>query len=90
MSISSSVATIGALKFISQTDNTANVNEDDTIKSIGICQNFAGNDNDFLDCETGNGGSGILFAVISVTSTTLAAGETVDITYKFDLVSAET
>ncbi|MCH7966401.1 MAG: hypothetical protein IIB02_03125 [Thaumarchaeota archaeon] len=85
VAVSNSVATIGSLKFISETGNTANVNEDDTINSIGICQNISG-DADYANCETG----GILFAVVSVTATTLAAGETVDITYKFDLVSAET
>jgi len=87
--ISGSIATIGPLTFISETDSTANINEGDTINSIGICQNVTGDDNDYADCATGAAG-GILFAVVSVTATQLNAGETVDITYAFNLVTAST
>lgn len=61
---------------------------DDTITGIGICQGVTGNNNDYVNCVSGNAGSGILFAVVNVTDTVLGSGETVDITYTFDITSS--
>jgi len=88
-----STAVIGPLSFASDADN---VDNNDTISGIGICQidsNVGSLDTAFggsgLGCqEGGSGTSGILFALIEVTPTTLATGETVDITYTFDITSA--
>ena len=85
--ISGSIATIGSLTFVAGGTNIAN---DETISSIGICQNEAGDNNDYANCATGGPGVGILLAVVNVTPTTLASGETVDITYTFSLVSTTT
>ncbi len=77
-------AIIGPLTF-----DTANMEAvDDIITGIGICQGVTGDNNDFANCASGNAGSGILFAVVDVTDTTLGTGETVDITYTFDLRSS--
>ena len=77
-----SKAIIGALQFAAGT----NVVNDDTIKSIGICQAKSGS-GDFANCVAGGSGSAKLLAVVDVTPTTLAIGETVDITYTFDITS---
>lgn len=81
------VATIGALTF----DSVDNIDVGETINSIGICQKDVDNSGDagFVDCELGGDGTplGLLLAVVSVTATTLGSGETVDITYTFDLTS---
>ena len=80
----SSIATIGALQFNA---GSGNVVDDDTIRSIGICQAKSG-DGDFTNCAAGgSGASAKLLAVVDVTPTTLAIGETVDITYTFDITS---
>jgi len=77
-------AVIGPLTF-----DTANLDAaGETITGIGVCQGVTANNNDFADCATGNGGAGILFAQVNVTDTTLNTGETVQITYTFDLRSA--
>ena len=79
-----SKATIGALQF---TAGAGNVNTGDTIRAIGICQATTGNA-DFINCVAGGTGSGgKLLAVVDITATTLASGETVDITYTFDITS---
>ncbi len=78
---SGGTAVIGSLQFTCGGTNCA---DDDTITAIGICQNDATDDGDFLNCAT----EGILFAVVDVTDTTLATSETVDITYTFDITSA--
>jgi len=84
------IATIGPLTFTEVDDATGNINTDQTINSIGICQKDTNNTNDegFIDCENGGAGTtGLLLAVVPVTATTLGTGETVDITYTFDLTS---
>ena len=88
-----STAVIGPLSFASGGDN---VDDGDTIAGIGICQ--VDSDSAALEfgdlgagcAEGGLGTSGILFALIEVTPTTLANGETVDITYTFDITSTTT
>lgn len=86
-----STAVIGPLSFASGGDN---VDDDDVISGIGICQldsNSAALEFGDLGVGCAEGGSatsGILFALIEVTPTTLANGETVDITYTFDITSA--
>ncbi len=86
---SGQIATIGPLTFTEVNDATGNVNTDQTIRSVGICQKDTQNagDSGFIDCELGSAGTGLLLAVVSVTATTLGSGETVDITYTFDLTS---
>lgn len=77
-------AIIGPLTF-----DVANMEAvDDIITGIGICQGVSANNVDFINCVTGNAGAGILFAVVNVTDTTLGSGETVDITYTFDITSS--
>jgi len=78
---SGGTAVIGALQFTCGGTNCAN---DDTITGIAICQNDTTDDTDFNNCGT----EGIMFAVVDTTDTTLAASETVDITYTFDITSA--
>ena len=80
---SGGTAVIGPLQFTCGGTNCA---DNDTITLIGICQNDADDDGDFNNCAT----EGILFALIDVTDTTLAASETVDITYTFDISSSGT
>ena len=91
-----STAVIGPLSFASGEDN---VDDNDTIAGIGICQvdsdlaALSFGDGGFGCAEGGNGAlqaGGILFALIEVTPTTLASGETVDITYTFDITSITT
>ena len=78
---SGGTAVIGALQFTCGGTNCA---DNDTITGIAICQNDADDDGDFNNCAT----EGIMFAVVDTTDTTLAASETVDITYTFDITSA--
>ena len=86
-----STAVIGPLSFAS---GGTNIDDGETIAGIGICQ--VDSDSGALNfgdlgagcAEGGLGTSGILFALIEVTPTTLANGETVDITYTFDITSA--
>lgn len=81
--ISAGVATVNPATFTCGGTNCAN---GDTISAFGVCQNDATDDLDFTDCAT----EGILFAVIDSTDTTLNAGETLSITYDFDLSSSGT
>ena len=81
---SSSIATITALQFDADGGNVVN---GDTIRSIAICQAINASDADFANCASGGGGGGVVLAVVDVTATTLATGETVDITYTFDITS---
>jgi len=92
VSFTGQVATIGPLTFTEVDDATGNVNTGNTINSVGVCQKDTDNGGDvgFIDCELGSAGTGLLLAVVSVTATTLNAGETVDITYTFDLTSDTT
>lgn len=82
--IANGTATISSLKFIAGTVNgTSNVPAGTTITAIGICQNDANNSDDFANCNS----KGILFAMYDSSDITLANGESVDITYKFDISS---
>lgn len=73
---------IGPLTFTCGGTNCA---DGDTITGIAICQVTVADDNDFNDCAT----NGIMFSVIDITpDVTLNAGETVDITYTFDVTTA--
>lgn len=76
-------AVIGPLTFAAGGANIAN---DDTITGIAICQADTSDDNDHVDCAT----EGIMFAVVNTSDVTLASGETVDITYTFDITSSGT
>lgn len=59
-----------------------------TITGIGVCQ--AHTSSTFSNCVTAGGGSGRLLAAIDTSDVTLNSGETVTITYTFDIVSAST
>lgn len=72
-------AVIGPLTFTAGTHTAV----DDTITAIGICQNDTTDNGPFNNCAT----EGILFAVVNTSDVTLATGETVDITYTFDISS---
>lgn len=70
-------ATIGALTF-----DTTNLDAaGDTITGIGICQAQSASDADFNQCGT----AGILFAAFNVADTQLNAGESVQISYTFNI-----
>lgn len=83
VTISSQTAQVGPLTFQAGSINVAN---GDVIRSIGICQNDVTDDGDFNDCAT----EGILFSVIDTSDVTLNSGETVQITYTFDITSSTT
>lgn len=60
----------------------------DVINGIGICSaNAVGSITPYDDCATGNSASGVLFAVVDTTDVTINAGESVEITYTFDISS---
>ncbi|MEE8180519.1 MAG: hypothetical protein V3T67_01625 [Nitrosopumilaceae archaeon] len=73
-----STAVIGPLTFTGGT----NVDTLGTVNGIGVC-NAENADAAFNDCAT----EGALFAIVNTSDVTLGAGETVDITYTFSLVS---
>ncbi len=82
VSVSASVATIGPETFSAGT----HVANGDTITGIGICQGSGTTpSNQCADQQAAS--SGILFAVVNISDVTLAASETVDITYNFDISS---
>ncbi len=83
VALAAGVATVNPATF---TCNEINCTDGDTITAFAVCQNDATDDADFLNCGT----EGILFAVIDNTDTVLNAGETLDITYNFDISSATT
>jgi hypothetical protein len=83
VTISSQTAVIGPLTFAAGSTNVA---DGDTITAIGICQNDATDDGDFNNCAT----EGILFSVVDTSDVTLNSGETVQITYTFDMSSSGT
>ena len=83
VTVSSQTAQIGPLTFSAGSTNVA---DGDTIRAIGICQNDATDDGDFNNCAT----EGILFSVIDTSDVTLNSGETVQITYTFDMTSDTT
>jgi hypothetical protein len=73
------LAVIGPLTF----DEPNHVDAGDTVNGIGICQGNSGT-TPFDGCDNA---SQILFAVIDTADVTLAATETVDITYTFNMTS---
>jgi hypothetical protein len=77
---SGSIATVNPATF---TCGGTNCDNGDTISAFAVCQNDATDDLDFEDCAT----EGVLFAIIDSTDTTLAASETLSITYNFDITS---
>ena len=85
MSVNSSttggIVTLGPMNFEAVTgdDNL----QADTVNMIGICQAAAGGE-DFNNCAT----NGILFANVITSAVTLASGESVDVTYTFDMSSS--
>jgi len=68
-------AVIGPLTFIEPT----NIDSGDTIDGIGVCQGNGGAD--YLECDD----SGILFASVNTSDGSPGAGESVQITYTFDI-----
>lgn len=74
-------AVIGPLTFTCGGTNCA---DGDTITGIAICQNDVTDDGDFNDCAT----EGIMFSVIDISDVTIGAGESVDIDYTFDVITA--
>ncbi len=75
-------AVIGALTFTTSNLDAAG----ESITGIGICQATSLNDLDFGTCAV----NGVLFAGVDTTDVTLNTGETVQITYTFDITSAST
>ncbi len=73
-----STAVIGPLTFTGGT----NVDTLGTVNGIGVC-NAEAADAAFNNCAS----EGALFAIVNTSDVTLGAGETVDITYTFSLVS---
>ncbi len=68
-------------------DAPTNLANGETIRSIGICQADTGSGT-YNACVNGNAAdTGILFAFIDTNDVTLNSGETVDITYTFDITS---
>jgi len=75
-------AVIGPLTFaVSNLDAAGEI-----VTGIGICQATAADNNDFGTCAS----NGLLFAEVDTTDVTLNTGETVQITYTFDLTSSGT
>jgi hypothetical protein len=81
VAISGGTAVIGPLNFEAGTGGD-NVDAGTTIKGIGICESSGSAD--FNDCATN---SGILFAQVATSDVTLQSGESVDVTYTFDISS---
>jgi len=76
-------AVIGAETFSAGT----HVPNDTTITGIGICQGSASTP--FTNCADAQGGSsGVMFAQVNIADVTLAASETVQITYTLDISSS--
>ena len=61
---------------------------DQSVEAIAVCQtvNTDADNFDFSDCAT----NGVIFAVVDTTNVVLANGETVTVTYTFDVSSADT
>ena len=78
-----SIATVNPPTFTCGGTNCA---DGDIINGFAVCQSRTATDADFLDCAT----AGVMFAVIDSAPTTLNAGETLDITYNFDITSGST
>jgi len=75
-----SVATVNPAVF---TCGGTNCTDGDSINGFAVCQNDVTDDLDFLNCAT----EGVMLAVIDSADTVLNAGETLDITYNFDISS---
>ena len=78
----SGLAVIGPLTFAVANLDVAG----EIITGIGVCQATSANDNDFGTCAS----NGVLFAEVDTTDVTLNTGETVQITYTFDITSSGT
>ncbi|MCH8916196.1 MAG: hypothetical protein IIA82_10215 [Thaumarchaeota archaeon] len=77
-------AVLGPLTFI----DDIHLVTGDVINGIGICSaNAVGSITPYDNCLTGNTGAGVLFAVVNTTDVTINAGESVEITYTFDISS---
>lgn len=85
VSANDGTADLGPLTFTDDVHLVTN----DVVNGIGICSANAGS-SPYDDCATGNSGSGVLFAIIDTNDVTIAAGESVQITYTFDISSAST
>lgn len=61
---------------------------DQSVEAIAVCQtiNTKNDNDDFSNCAT----DGVIFAVVDTTNVVLANGETVTVTYTFDVSSADT
>jgi len=80
---SSQTAVIGAETFTGGT----HVPNDTVITGIGICQGSGSTP--FANCADAQGGSsGVMFAQVNIADVTLAASETVQITYTLDISSS--
>ncbi len=77
---SGQIATIGPLTFLA---NDVNFPDATTISSVGVCSNVSADANDFTDCASN---SKILFAQIEIDDVTVNAGESISITYTFDIL----
>jgi hypothetical protein len=81
VTFSNQVATIGPLVFDAGDTNFA---DDTTIKAVGICTVSSTGSGDYNNCANG---SGILFAQVDLQNDiTVGAGETLAITYTFDML----
>ena len=76
-----SIATINPPTFIC---GGVNCVDGEIITGFAVCQNSAAGD--FTGCDT----NGVMLAVIDTADTTLNLGETLDITYNFDITSGST
>ncbi len=77
---SGQTATIGPLTFAADGTNFADAT---TITGIGICSNESADNNAFNNC---NKNGGILLASVAITDVIVNTGETVQITYTFDML----
>ena len=71
---------------------SGNVTIGSTIHGIAVCQaNATGGPNgDWIHCEDGpTGGGGVMLSIVDTSDVILAASETVDITYTFDITSPD-
>lgn len=83
-----STAVIGALTFQASSGGNVNAQTGDRVAGFGICQATTAGGNS-TDCATsGDGAGGILFSIVNITNVTLANNEQIDITYTFDITSA--
>jgi hypothetical protein len=81
VTFSGQVATIGPLTFNAGDDNFA---DNTTITKVGVCTAQSANNDDYTNCAN-NGGT--LFALVDLQSDiTVGAGETLAITYTFDML----